>query len=446
MADDKKTLEISFKEDSQGQKSNKSPFADKPEVDPSWSKKVGYKTPAQEAAEQASQIIQEFEKVSSRRMTAAERRLQAAQNVKEYEEEREKWFPKPEGDDEGRIRTSRDPDDVGWGGYKTQTGGDQPPGIPPSPPPPPIQPPGELPEPPDDDPFGVFDTSNIDPAALQATIDALAADMQGLSAAGQAAAQAGLASARASTTAAGAAGAAATALGGGGAGGVGGGAAVAGGAAAGAGAAGGGMLFGGGLAGAATAAGLALLGCVVAGAAFNAAVNNMVEVVGQFSGAIQAASAQSRVQEIKDKIEMARQVGPDVAALERQRSEIASEFRAIYREGIEIVAPLLSAIAPLIELGLSILRKLMEAVNTVIDMIEYVVEEVFIPLLKVIPLFWPVMGVIKRFEKWMKSNNTQPGVTDLNAFYDLFDPMDIGVRNVDFDNDGRQDLGDPNNI
>lgn len=272
--------------------------------------------------------------------------------------------------------------------------------------------------------FGVFDTSRVDPAALQKTIDELNKEFENLSSAAASAAAAGEESSAATGALVNGASAAAAALGGGG------GAGVVGGALG---------TVGGGLAAAAAGAALALASVIAGGLAFNAAINSIVESIGNLSADVAAASAESRVREIEDRLRLATEAGPEVANLERQRSEIASELRGIYREAIEALAPMLKSAGAVLQTLLPLIRTGFESVA----FIGVKVEE-FLEFISAAGSNLPVVGdLFKKLNIYLTTeiNKGQANNTLQKQIDDLFAPENVGVN--DNGSRKRRAKGDP---
>lgn len=275
--------------------------------------------------------------------------------------------------------------------------------------------------------LGSFDTASIDSADLDKTIEALKLEFEGLSSAAQAAAQAGTASASSSSGLASAAAAAAGALAGGGGSGGGGGGVIKGAA----GAAGmGGM--GGGLALAALSAAAVLIELGAAGLAFNKVVDKLVEEMGQLSGEVQAAVARGEVMKVQDDLRAAREVGGTLANLQDTRNEIASDFRGIMRESVELFGPLFNGLGMLVETGLNVVEQSMIVINDGIDAlgegIDYLTD----------------IGDGQLTEAQKIERNTRPEITVLDenpSFLDaMFNAENIGFTGVDMN---LPDIGDP---
>lgn len=283
------------------------------------------------------------------------------------------------------------------------------------------------------DPFGIFDTSSINTADLNATIDALNAEFDALSASSQAAAKAGQASAQASSGLAGASQAAANALGGGA--GSGGGVVVAG-AGGGAGGAIVGGAVGGGLVGAALAAGHALREAAEYTLNFNARVNDLTELIGNLSGEVAAAKAQSRVQEIQDRLRLARELGPEVARLENLRSENASEFRELRLQFIDAVLPVLE----LVGRGTQELITQVKTQLTVLNAIPEIINDVTGSNIELLDIVSPAAAAVLDILRFIQKDPKK--VADLNTQLDeLFGANAALIGNPD--PNFRPDKGDP---
>ena len=123
-----------------------------------------------------------------------------------------------------------------------------------------------------------------------------------------------------------------------------------------------------GLAGAAGAAGAALLAVVGGAIAFDRVVNSLVEQVGGFSGEVVQASVRSRLQELEDRMRLARDAGDEIADLERSRSDINSELRGIVREGVDLLGPVFNSFARFfLETPLAAIRTALERMNDAVD-------------------------------------------------------------------------------
>jgi hypothetical protein len=197
----------------------------------------------------------------------------------------------------------------------------------------------------------------------------------------------------------------------------------------------------GAVASAAGTAGAALFALATVTFGFMRIVDEMVEAVGGFSAQVAQASANSRIQEIEDRIRLADEAGGDIATLEGIRSELASELRGSMRELIELVSPLLELIGKTLIDTANKIRLILEALSTISGYIEVAVEylaEELASKAEWIPLVGPAL---RRFIEWMKSDNDVDSKT-LNQRIDaLFDPENIW----DDDDDGAMDMpgGDP---
>lgn len=188
------------------------------------------------------------------------------------------------------------------------------------------------------------------------------------------------------------------------------------GAAAGAGGGGGAGLIGtvaGGLAGAAGVAGLALVGLVGSAAAFGHVVDSLVEQVGGFSMAVVQASVRSRIQELQDRMRLAREAGGTIANLERTRSDINSEIRGIIREAVELFGPLFNDLGDVIKMPLEAIRAVLEFINDHAEAAETIMGTLF-----------PVLDILHRLlaeaRKARKDKEKEQGLLLMDSFIDIF--------------------------
>lgn len=130
---------------------------------------------------------------------------------------------------------------------------------------------------------------------------------------------------------------------------------------------GGGFFGGGGLAKAAGVAGIALLATGAAAVAFNAAVQSMTDELKSISPDVALAAAGSRLQELADRFQKADEIGGQVASLESIRSDIASNIRGIFREGIELLGPPLEAVGTLLSGITGTIEGVLSAINGILD-------------------------------------------------------------------------------
>lgn len=179
------------------------------------------------------------------------------------------------------------------------------------------------------------------------------------------------------------------------------------------------------------------LALITASLAYIKVTNELVEAVGGFSAEVVRASIRSRLQEIEDRLELAAQAGGIIADMEMARSDLASEYRHLMRELIELVGPTLTTIAKAMTATVGKVTMFTEAWND------------FNKFNQQLALFMAAIraasegNIIEliRIRKALEESNKE-NTTNLNQSIDnLFDPENIW----DDDDDGAMDMpgGDP---
>lgn len=179
------------------------------------------------------------------------------------------------------------------------------------------------------------------------------------------------------------------------------------------------------------------LALITASLAYIKVTNELVEAVGGFSAEVVRASIRSRLQEIEDRLELAAQAGGIIADMEMARSDLASEYRHLMRELIELVGPTLTTIAKAMTATVGKVTIFTEAWND------------FNKFNQQLALFMAAIraasegNIIEliRIRKALEESNKE-NTTNLNQSIDnLFDPENIW----DDDDDGAMDMpgGDP---
>lgn len=181
----------------------------------------------------------------------------------------------------------------------------------------------------------------------------------------------------------------------------------------------------------------AFLSLITASFAYMKVVNELVEAVGGFSADVVQASVRSRLQEIEDRMQLAAQTGSTIADLEMTRSDLASEFRQLMREAIELAGPTINTVAQGMTEGVRWIRKTVEQNNENLELQKRV--ELLQASIKAATE--GDLHELFRIRKLMENAN-RPAADQLNASLDaLFDPDNIW----DDDDDGAMDMpgGDP---
>jgi hypothetical protein len=145
---------------------------------------------------------------------------------------------------------------------------------------------------------------------------------------------------------------------------------------------------------------VAFIGATVAAKLFTRIIENLQEVVGEFSGALQQAKAQTKVAEMQAQMRAAGNVGGDLVSLENTNREIKTALIDAKSEMIELLEPFLKLIGDTIVAILELMNIILLAMNTVKDMIEWGFESV-LSLLAKIPFIGKVAGIAL---EWMQQD------------------------------------------
>lgn len=181
----------------------------------------------------------------------------------------------------------------------------------------------------------------------------------------------------------------------------------------------------------------AFFALITASLAFNKVVNELVEAVGGFSADVVQASMRSRLQEIEDRLQLASQAGGIIADLENTRSDLASEFRHLMRELIELVGPTLNQIAKVMTATVGKASMFIEAWN---DFNKFQ-QQLALAIAAIRAANEGNIAELIRIRKALEESNKDTP-NNLNQSIDnLFDPENIW----DDDDDGAIDMpgGDP---
>jgi hypothetical protein len=157
----------------------------------------------------------------------------------------------------------------------------------------------------------------------------------------------------------------------------------------------------------------------------NAVITNMQEVVGNFSGALEAARARSEVADIQMRIRNSAKVGGELAALEGAKSSAARAITDAKTELVNLGSPFIKAALDFFTNALKTANIILGVLNVISDTIEYVVETILEKIASV-----PILGMAaKKALAWMQ----QDEINNINAanglhknVEDLFRPDGLG--------------------
>jgi hypothetical protein len=186
-----------------------------------------------------------------------------------------------------------------------------------------------------------------------------------------------------------------------------------------------------------TAVALTVLGIATAGATLfvvglgaavkglTRVIDNMEDVVGEFSAALQAARANTRVAEIQTRMRSAQRVGGELAALENSKSSGINAIIEAKTEIVDLFSPVIKAAMDFFTSALEKVTLLLTALNVVSNGLE-VLTETSLQALSSIPLIGKVAA---RALLWMQQDEISNVklVNELNdKVEDLFRPEGLG--------------------
>jgi cell division septum initiation protein DivIVA len=151
---------------------------------------------------------------------------------------------------------------------------------------------------------------------------------------------------------------------------------------------------------------------------------NLQEVVGEFSGALQAAKAQTEITLIKARLRSASRIGGELASLERVNAELKEEL-------IELKTTLIEGIYPVIQMAGEQLGTLLKVVNFILKVQTdtWQTMERLIELVLELATHVPVLGkAAKKALEWMKQdeiNNIKASASINKQIEDIFDPANV---------------------
>ena len=162
---------------------------------------------------------------------------------------------------------------------------------------------------------------------------------------------------------------------------------------------------------------VALTGLVVGTELYIAALNAIIDTIGEFSAELKAAQAETEIQRTQQQLEFADRFGGELASLEDARSDLASSVREFRSQFVANTSSLTKLLTTSLEGIFTILNLILDLIRPITFVIE-VIAEVLNAILK---------GVIK-IVNFITFNWFEKDDTNLDTFRDLIDPDVVGLK------------------
>lgn len=158
--------------------------------------------------------------------------------------------------------------------------------------------------------------------------------------------------------------------------------------------------------------------------AFVKVVDKLVEMTGGFSGNVAAAEARAEMQKLQDQLQMAREQGPMIAALQDQSTGIASEGRAIARELLEAFGPWLEEGGEFLRRGFEMARVAAELNSQIFSWFRDRWNEAW-GILENLPIIGAAIKKLEEIYSRPQAGNGRTLLDDVNA---MFGENQLGIE------------------
>ena len=175
----------------------------------------------------------------------------------------------------------------------------------------------------------------------------------------------------------------------------------------------------GGVAIAGGAVSAAFLLASVAAKGFSKLIENLEEVVGNFSGALEAARAKTQVATLQEQIRSGRRIGGDLADLEETNKQLKTELISLKTKFIELMEPFIKVVGEALVKILQVMNLIFTVLNWMQDFFSSALSKILEPLTHI-----PGLGkAAKALQDWLtKQEIDAAGAGPLNRqIEDLFD-------------------------
>lgn len=172
--------------------------------------------------------------------------------------------------------------------------------------------------------------------------------------------------------------------------------------------------------------GVAVTAVAIAAKLLSKIIENLTEVAGEFSGALEASKAQTQIAEIQARIRSSNRVGGDLAALEDTNRGLKTELINLKTEIVDLLGPFIAMMGDFTAACLKGLNLILLVINKIAELIESLFEKTLEFL-----SYIPGLGMVaKKVLQYMQSEDVRTAAQSdiLNKDVEkLFDPSNVGL-------------------
>lgn len=134
---------------------------------------------------------------------------------------------------------------------------------------------------------------------------------------------------------------------------------------------------------------------------FGSLVDNLKEVVGNLSGALKLAEAQTKIATIEKQMQAANSVGGELAALEDTNREVVKQL-------IDFKSNMVDAVSGILQFFGEVLVGILKVLNIILNMVNFFLElfqQIVLFILKFLEYIPLIAQIVKPLRRWMESDD-----------------------------------------